>query len=641
MSGTASRGSFAVTITAVDAASKQIDAINRNLKAMQAPAERLTTSFSKLAQTSGITALAHGMQNVAESSFKAFENIGRLVAPLGVLTGAASIAGLSRLVTGFAESGAELSRAGQRARISASDLAAFKSAADLAGSSSAAMGAGIQTLNDNMFHALQGTAPDAVIAFDKLGVAWKDSTGHLRNVSDVLPEVIQKLSEIRDPTYRAQIATMLLGSAAEGLAQVLRLTRKEFEELVAVARQHGSITDEQAKKALALDLAQRGLIAATQGLGNAISEQFAPVLTPLLIDLTKWLDANRGIIASDLKGWIDSVVPGVVTLAKDANTVANFFGGWTKALEGFGALILGGWALRIVAGLNPLVLALAGIALTMEKISTFQERSAPANLPAGSPFWRDVSDREQSNYVNSPRSQEFMRANHPAPFSWMNPNTWFSRGGATHPSPLAADKTMDPDKRALLDTISIPESGTAYDAKNPGSSAHGRYQFIDSTDADVTKQTGKPGQDPVSQDQKAWFLANRDYHARTGGDLLADWKKRNYAQVTAGLKDTWPSMPGGSQQNTTAQQFADRAAAATAAEQQVGQQANIAAAPQANIAGGAGAAPAPPTTQTIRGSADLKIKVSTDPGLISKTTASTAGDVFSGAPRIDQAMAYP
>ena len=63
-------------------------------------------------------------------------------------------------------------------------------------------------------------------------------------------------------------------------------------------------------------------------------------------------------------------------------------------------------------------------------------------------------------------------------------------------------------------------------------------------------------------------------------------------------------------------------------------------APPANVAGGAGAVPVPPQTQTIKGSADLKIKVTTDPGTTAKTTASTSGDVFSGAPKISQAMAY-
>ena len=157
----------------IDDATKQIDAINRNLKAMQAPAERLTKSFSKLRRNIRHHRLSHGMKDVADASFSAFENLGPHDRAAWPLTGAASIAGLSRLVTGFANSGAELYRLGS-ARASAPETSLpIKGAADLAGSSSAAMGAGIKTLNDNMFHALQGTAPEAIIAFNKLHIAWR------------------------------------------------------------------------------------------------------------------------------------------------------------------------------------------------------------------------------------------------------------------------------------------------------------------------------------------------------------------------------------------------------------------------------------------------------------------------------------
>ena len=79
----------------------------------------------------------------------------------------------------------------------------------------------------------------------------------------------------------------------------------------------------------------------------------------------------------------------------------------------------------MVACLNPLVrLLLAGIAVTIEKIATFQERNAPANLPAGSPFWDPNDVKTNSNYLNSPQGQEFWNKNHPGGFQAMHPNTW-------------------------------------------------------------------------------------------------------------------------------------------------------------------------------------------------------------------------
>jgi hypothetical protein len=168
MSGSTRSSGFSVTIGAVDNATKTVDNINRSIAKMRAPADAMTKSFDKLTQTSGLQALSHHMQGVAESSGRAFESISRMVAPLGIITGGASIAGLSRLVARFATMGLELTTAGARSRTSASDLASWEQAATLAGSSADAMGAGVKNLNDNMFHALQGTAQDAVVAFKKL-----------------------------------------------------------------------------------------------------------------------------------------------------------------------------------------------------------------------------------------------------------------------------------------------------------------------------------------------------------------------------------------------------------------------------------------------------------------------------------------
>ena len=63
--------------------------------------------------------------------------------------------------------------------------------------------------------------------------------------------------------------------------------------------------------------------------------------------------------------------------------------------------------------------------------------------------------------------------------------------------------------------------------------------------------------------------------------------------------------------------------------------------PVANVGGGTGTAPGAPQTATVKGSADLRVRISADPGLTAKTTATTSGDLFSGAPNIGPAMAVP
>ena len=51
---------------------------------------------------------------------------------------------------------------------------------------------------------------------------------------------------------------------------------------------------------------------------------------------------------------------------------------------------------------------------------------------------------------------------------------------------------------------------------------------------------------PESQDKAAWWLAQRDYHARTGRDLTQDLKDPNKRlQIAQVLNKTWTSLPGG------------------------------------------------------------------------------------------------
>jgi hypothetical protein len=60
--------------------------------------------------------------------------------------------------------------------------------------------------------------------------------------------------------------------------------------------------------------------------------------------------------------------------------------------------------------------------------------------------------------------------------------------------------------------------------------------------------------------------------------------------------------------------------------------------PPVNIAGGTAPAGGPATT-TVKGSADLKIKLECfPPG--TRTTSQVSGDLFSGAPKVDNIMAY-
>lgn len=127
------------------------------------------------------------------------------------------------------------------------------------------------------------------------------------------------------------------------------------------------------------------------------------------------------------------------------------------------------------------------------------------------------------------------------------------RGGAVQ----AAD--LPPEAHTLLNAIASTES-PGYNVINGGekfssyadhprrrgaggeSTAAGRYQFVKGTWDRAAKALGLTDFSPASQDRAAWWLAQQDYKARTGRDLLPDMQAGDMERVRRGLSDTWKGL---------------------------------------------------------------------------------------------------
>jgi hypothetical protein len=147
---------FAVTISAVDQASKQIDAINKRIAAMQRPVLRMQASLSKFADVSGLTKMGRSFEQLGQFAFRAFQNISRIVEPLAAITGAASVAGLFRVATAFGDFGQKLQNAARRSGETTDQLQVLQGAARLAGSSGESLTAGMTHMNDTLTDVVAG-----------------------------------------------------------------------------------------------------------------------------------------------------------------------------------------------------------------------------------------------------------------------------------------------------------------------------------------------------------------------------------------------------------------------------------------------------------------------------------------------------
>lgn len=141
---------------------------------------------------------------------------------------------------------------------------------------------------------------------------------------------------------------------------------------------------------------------------------------------------------------------------------------------------------------------------------------------------------------------------------------------------LAADVAysgFEPHQKALLNTISGPESAGRYNVRYGGarfdgfgdhprigetitsgpnkgkkSTAAGRYQFIQGTWDDYARRMNLSDFSPKNQDLAAWELAKDTYRNEVGGDLdqaLQSGDTDTLSGVGRALSGTWTSLPTG------------------------------------------------------------------------------------------------
>lgn len=363
-------GGYSVTITAVDAATATIDRVNKRIEDMQRPFKRvhaslenMQRSFAKFGDLTGITKIVTGFRGIARFALSSFQAIGRIVAPLGAITGAASVAGLYRLVQGWAEFTQHLGFSAQRMGLNVEQLQGLQGAAKLAGVDAGALTSGLTTLNDTLTDAVGGRAPQAVTMFQTLGVQFRDAQGNARKAADVLPELADKIAAIKNPSLQARAAVALFGGAAENLLPFLRLGSQGIEEYTRLARSYGVVNTQAVDAANEFQRAQAQASLAVEGLGNSIAVKLAPGMSQMLGWLADLIGRNREVIATWVGEKVDELgkfLKGVdwqqlgktlLGVLDTANSVAKAFGGWQTVLEGIAIYMAGAWALRIATPL--------------------------------------------------------------------------------------------------------------------------------------------------------------------------------------------------------------------------------------------------------------------------------------------------
>lgn len=331
---------MAVRITAIDATSAAFDAVARRLAGLTAPATKLTKSFARLSDASGVTRLSKAVAHLGGTAVRTSERFVSALAPLGGITAALSVAGFAKMTSDWAHFSRSLSFDATRIGSGVSQLHALEGSAALAGSSAEAASLGLRNLQDVMVDTVGGRNNEALVYFRQLGVAFDDGRGHALRATAVLPKLADAIAKIKDPSLQARVATQFFGGAAESLLPWLRKGSAGMAEYAALARHYGVETEGSTAAAEVFSVAQTRLALAFKGLGYAISEKVSPPLSELMVWMSELIARNRGMISDKFGYWAKQLADWIKSIDWDKtgkyfSDLFDRFERWTDAMSKF------------------------------------------------------------------------------------------------------------------------------------------------------------------------------------------------------------------------------------------------------------------------------------------------------------------
>ena len=353
---------YSVTYTVVDNATKQIDAINRRIAAMRAPVERMSKQVSRFVDVSGLRKISQGFDWIRSSAMGVVRSLVEIVTLLGTITGAASIAGMAKLVSTFAAWNRTLTVNADSWGLTTKQVQQYETALGLVGTSSQDADAAMQGLYDTASKFVRGETTPALTHFmGTLGINVRDATGHMRSMNDLMPEVIDKVSKIENANDRAAAATAFLGASGMKVVEAFRASHKTYEQAHTDAEKFATLTDDQRDALERFYGAQNKLQQGFKVLGEQISATLAQHLNPLMDRFNDFLQRDQPqilAVVDELSKHIEGVgiaATGVAAIfaAKWAISIISIIGQVAAAVATLtGGLVAAAAALALVAVFN-------------------------------------------------------------------------------------------------------------------------------------------------------------------------------------------------------------------------------------------------------------------------------------------------
>jgi hypothetical protein len=302
------------------------------------------TEYAKLVvavDSTSAKSAAGDLDNLTDAGKKTESSLGNLkdkAALVGTALAAAAAAGAA-MVKAQIDVADSASKASQAAGTTVEQYTRLNYAMSLSVDGGGDLSQTMLFLNKAIAGASDG-AKNNIDTFNRLGVAYQNSDGTLRNSADVMMDVADKFAEMDDGAQKAQIATELFGKSGADLIPMLNGGSAGLKEMGDQADRLGVTLDGNTARAAEqfndnITILKSGV----QGFANQVMKGLLPALNNL---------GNEMVATADNGDQMASAADGVVAILKGVVTVGVTV---SATLQGIGNAI-GGIAAATVAALS-------------------------------------------------------------------------------------------------------------------------------------------------------------------------------------------------------------------------------------------------------------------------------------------------
>lgn len=199
-----------------------------------------------------------------------------------MLTGAAVIAGLTKMITLTAQAGDKFAKMSQKLGISVETLSSWEHVAKLSGTTIEAVALGMKRFSVNVVD-MSRNMGEAKREFEALNISVKDSEGKLRSTEDLLLDIADKFARMEDGTMKTNIAMRLLGRSGAEMIPMLNKGRAGIQGMIDEAKRMNKVFTEETAKAMEdfndnMERLRGGLT----GLAFAVGKEVVPALSDMI-----------------------------------------------------------------------------------------------------------------------------------------------------------------------------------------------------------------------------------------------------------------------------------------------------------------------------------------------------------------------